>query len=318
MPAQDMKLTIIVPAYNVENYIGDALDSIAEQNPPFDEIIIINDGSTDSTLQTIHEHPHSAKTHVLTTQNLGLGPARNAGIEQANGDYIYFMDSDDVLDPAFTKTIHECINTHNAPDLILFSGKQFLDGHGTEQDLDDFIRGCVAHNIDGEEAITRLMPVGGIDPNAYLYISKRSLWLENSLRFKPILHEDEDILYPLILSAANASILEEALYYRRVRPDSIMSSSKTKAHSDGLLTVTLSMTGLYQTYKTDNGLVRKKLRHKTSRHACRYMRTCYKAGVPVDFRTMLKCARTLRSPNIVLGAIGAVFKASIPTRHKSP
>lgn len=310
MPRCNIKLSVIVPAYNVEDCIGDALDSIAAQKPPFDEIIIINDGSSDNTLQAIQGHPCSAGAHVITTQNKGLGPARNKGIEQASGDYIYFLDSDDVLDHVFTQTIHNCIHKDHLPDLILFSGKQFLDKGSPEirTSLSDFKRGCVAHGIDGEEAIVKLKRTDGLLANSYLYISKRALWERESLRFQAILHEDEEVLYPLILAAKNVSILEDALNHRRVRPDSIMSSAKTKAHSDGLRAAALTMTRLYHCHETDNKQVRKKIRQKAIRHACRYMRTCHKAGVPTDFRLMFSCARMLRSPDIVLGAIGTCIK----------
>src|SRR5699024_1563731 len=104
-----MKLTVIVPAYNVADYIGDTLDSILIQDPPFDEIIIVNDGSTDHTLQTIQDHPCGEVAQIITTANQGLGPARNAGIAAACGDYLHFLDADDVLDAAFTRVIHDTI-----------------------------------------------------------------------------------------------------------------------------------------------------------------------------------------------------------------
>lgn len=316
MPTDAMKLTVIVPAYNVAAYIGDTLDSIAIQTPAFDEIIIVNDGSTDNTLDVIQAHPCGADARVFNTKNNGLGPARNLGIERANGDYIYFLDADDVLDPDFTSTVHACISAHDAPDLVLFSGSQFLDDGRPTDARPDFARASETHTVDGETAVALLSDTNCLFPVAVLYISKLSLWHEQPLRFKPIVHEDEEVVYPLLLSARSVSVLTDVLYHRRMRPNSLTSSIKTSAHSDGLLTVTRSMTKLYQENTTLRPKTRRIIRKRVIRHAKRYMRTCHKAATPVDYRIMFTLVRILKSPNLVLAIMGVRLKNLLRRKQK--
>src|SRR5699024_9285339 len=101
--------SIIVPAYNVEKYIEAALDSVFTQDMPVHEVIVINDGSTDATYDKIKRYSYRTELKLVSTDNQGLGPARNEGLRRATGDYVYFFDSDDLLDPAFLTTIESTI-----------------------------------------------------------------------------------------------------------------------------------------------------------------------------------------------------------------
>ncbi|WP_084589437.1 glycosyltransferase family 2 protein [Cobetia amphilecti] len=100
-------ISIIIPAYNVEEYIAETLLSILNQSLMPYEIIVIDDGSTDFTLKVINEltsHPY-LPLKVISKKNGGVGEARNIGIKYASGDYIYFLDSDDVVKPEFISEI---------------------------------------------------------------------------------------------------------------------------------------------------------------------------------------------------------------------
>ena len=93
---RSLKLSVIVPAYNVEQYISKCLDSILDQQLSFDyEVIVINDGSTDATAQRLEEYVHNEKIRILHQENKGLSGARNAGIACSKGEYLFFVDSDD-------------------------------------------------------------------------------------------------------------------------------------------------------------------------------------------------------------------------------
>lgn len=116
-----MKLSIIIPAYNIENYIVYCLNSLYNQNIDQKnfEVIIINDGSTDNTLSIASEY---AKTHsniIIHTQiNSGVGAARNRGLDFAKGEYIYFIDPDDYLATGVMKTI---LNTSSEIDVDILA-----------------------------------------------------------------------------------------------------------------------------------------------------------------------------------------------------
>ena len=96
------KLTVMIPVYNVENYLKKCLDSVIYPELGDYEIVLVNDGSTDKSGEICDEYAQRfpALIRVITTPNGGLGKARDVGIDAARGEYILFLDSDDYLSPA--------------------------------------------------------------------------------------------------------------------------------------------------------------------------------------------------------------------------
>ena len=108
-------ISVIVPAYNVEKYIRECLVSLVEQTFRDIEIVVVNDGSTDKTAQIIDEFARKDnRIKVITQENQGLSSARNRGIEQARGEYISFVDSDDWVDKDFLEKLYNTILKYNA------------------------------------------------------------------------------------------------------------------------------------------------------------------------------------------------------------
>ena len=104
-----MKLSIIIPAYNTEKYIEQCIDSVINIRNIENEIIVINDGSTDRTKDILKEYTeNNDRIKVITQENQGASAARNTGIKASTGDYIYFLDSDDLIDTvSFEKIIRQ-------------------------------------------------------------------------------------------------------------------------------------------------------------------------------------------------------------------
>ena len=98
-----MKLSIIVPVYNLENYVSKTLDSLLSIRFSYDyEIVVVNDGSTDASEAVIRSYQQKTdKIRLFTIENGGVANARNVGIRQASGQYITFMDGDDAVEPDF-------------------------------------------------------------------------------------------------------------------------------------------------------------------------------------------------------------------------
>lgn len=114
-------LSIIIPVYNVDLYLDQCLESILKQDLDDCEIIIVNDGSTDHSIEIIEKYKdrYSCSTLVISQDNSGLSAARNTGVQHCKGDYIYFVDSDDYLADEAIATIKEIIaNDHNTSDLF--------------------------------------------------------------------------------------------------------------------------------------------------------------------------------------------------------
>ena len=112
-------VSVIVPIYNVENYVKKCLDSLAAQTLEDVEFILIDDGSTDSSGRIADQYSSDSRFHVFHTENRGLSAARNYGIDQSHGEYIMFVDGDDWVDPDFCRIPYETAITNNA-DLVIF------------------------------------------------------------------------------------------------------------------------------------------------------------------------------------------------------
>ncbi|HJS00822.1 MAG TPA: glycosyltransferase, partial [Flavobacterium sp.] len=107
-----MLLSIIVPVYNVENYLRRCLNSLLDQDLCLDdyEIIIVNDGSTDSSLRIAQEYGNKfSSIKIISQENQGLSEARNVGIRNALGQYIYFIDSDDFIQKKIFNSIFKIV-----------------------------------------------------------------------------------------------------------------------------------------------------------------------------------------------------------------
>jgi len=108
-------VSIIIPVYNGEQYIGETLDAILNQTYKNLEIIIVNDGSIDNTLNILNEYQKKDKRiKIITTPNMNVSNARNTGLDSANGDYIAFVDSDDIIDKNYIAALYDTLKVSNS------------------------------------------------------------------------------------------------------------------------------------------------------------------------------------------------------------
>lgn len=216
------KLSVIIPVYNVEPYLAKCLDSvIAESEVPY-EIIVVNDGSTDDSGAIALEYAarYPALIRVITTENHGLGAARNVGIEHAAGEYLLFIDSDDYLAPGAMAGILGALDREF--DLLIFDMVSVTpDGREIE-----YIPGC---KRSGE---IRLLDYPGLlleRPNAWNKLYRRSFFMENGIRFPPrVWFEDLRTVLKLYYYADSILYLPEAWYRYLLRPGSITNSRKAE------------------------------------------------------------------------------------------
>lgn len=123
---QDIFISIIVPVYNVEKYLRECLDSISLLKAVRWEAILVDDGSTDTSGQICDEYAtQNSKFRVIHQKNAGVSAARNAGLDAAKGEWIWFVDSDDSINPDFEILNPEVLND---ADYVLFDMRKFRDG----------------------------------------------------------------------------------------------------------------------------------------------------------------------------------------------
>lgn len=247
------KLSVIVPVYNVLNYVQEAVDSILNQSVSPYEVIIVDDGSTDGSgelVETLYgSHP---LVKIIHTPNGGLGEARNVGTRAATGDYIYYFDSDDVSVNGLIAEFYATLAKNPDMDIFAFSAESFEDPLGKTNQADDQqrVRLISYHRrmervfASGEKAFNELSKIDAFIPNAWLYIYARRLHTQHQLFFLPIIHEDEEFSPRLFFVAGKTCVTDKVFFQRRVRMGSIMQSSRTEKNAIGYLRACHALEGL--------------------------------------------------------------------------
>lgn len=211
-----MKLSIIIPAYNAEAYLQQCLDSILAQERQGCEVIVVDDGSTDGTAALLERYPD---VKVIHQENRGMSTARNRGLDEARGEYILFVDSDDLLtDDALTTLAAKL----TGEDIISFNAKKLHDATG-EQTYHPTIR--EPETIDGWSYFCRHRLEATdihfvcIWQRAY----RRQFLMDNNLRFADGLRRAEDDLFTTqaMLRAKSVKTITACLYIYRMRQGSI-------------------------------------------------------------------------------------------------
>ena len=227
-----MKLSVIIPAYNVEKYIGECLDSILVTEKEI-EVIIVDDGSKDNTLSICEEYSKKdSRVKVYSKPNGGVSSARNYALEKVSGDYILFVDSDDYLYEGW-----DALMDPLSGDDIYYYNK-LIKGRPDKNMMLRYISGVNDENIC----------IAGPVWKAY----KSSFLLGNDLKFKLDLINGEDMLFNLeaILLAESYQIIDFDYYYYRQtvgqttrRFDDRIIGSDTKFHH--------YLASLFREYKAD-------------------------------------------------------------------
>ena len=172
------KFSIIVPVYNVEEYIDDCLKSIKNQTFKDYEVIVVNDGTKDNSMDIVKKYD----VEIINQENGGLSAARNAGVKKAKGEYLIFLDSDDYIEKDLLKKINDSIKDN--PDVVRFQIKEVYPDKEIDFNEESF------NTLNGVEAFNNIVKYHFIE-NAWCYAIKRSYYLENKYEFKKsTYHED--------------------------------------------------------------------------------------------------------------------------------
>ena len=280
-------ITIVIPVYNVENFVNETLLSVKNQISQPDEVIVINDGSTDNSSNILNNFKNLQGWKIIQTQNQGLGLTRNLGRSVANSDYIYFLDSDDIIKKDLINRMRKIIHQYNKPDMILFSGESFGDNgkNNKKPNLKFTIKG---EYFRGSKLITQLTKKKETLPQASRYITKVELWSKNKLTFPKGIAEDEAVFFPLLALSESTVVVPEAYYeYRVGRPGSITLGLPNSDHArDFLNRINFKMKFMILRYD----LIKADLsawRYRLSRKGLNYVSMCLKTKTPIDWVTLV-------------------------------
>lgn len=222
-------VSIIVPVYNVEKYLRQCLDSLINQTLKEIEIICINDGSTDNSLQILEEYAKKdGRIKVINEKNVGQGAARNNGMERATGEYIGFVDSDDWVDITMFEKLYKNAKYHDSDMVMCLVNVFDENSQGLRYDKPYFALECFNKNFnknvfDHTETKDFFFH---ICVTVFNKIYRTSFLKKINAKFpEDLIFEDNPFFYKTYLSATKVSLIRDFLYFYRInRPNSTISN----------------------------------------------------------------------------------------------
>ena len=243
------EISIVVPVYNVAEYLRKCIDSILAQTCRDYELILVNDGSTDESPKILEEYamlfPHIKLIHK---PNGGLSDARNEGMKAATGKYISFIDSDDFIEPTM---LEECLKKlrETDADLVIFDYYQYYQATGKKEVIKNTFDDQKVYSLeDTPELLT------GIANAAWNKLYRRSLFADNDIIYPwGCLYEDLGTTYRLLARAKKVAFVNQPLYdYLKDRPGNITGEFNMRAyHVLDMVKITLDdykKLGIYEKY----------------------------------------------------------------------
>lgn len=223
-----VKVSLILPVYNVEGYLRECLDSCIKQTLDDIEIICVDDGSTDGSLKILEEYAErDKKIQIIKRENGGLSAARNTGLRAASGEWIMFLDTDDYLEPCACERVYSEAMEHS-PDIIIFGTNIFP----TDPEPTKWHRSVlhIKSRLYTKATPDLIFKEDGAKPFVWRQSFSRELLSTTGVMFDEDVRYGEDIVFQFRIfpRARSVSFISDRLYnYRWYREGSLMASFGT-------------------------------------------------------------------------------------------
>lgn len=218
-------LSVVIPVYRVEDYLAACLDSVLADAVDGVEVVAVDDHSPDGCGKLLDAYAaRDQRVRVVhLPANVGLGPARNAGLEHAAGEYVWFVDSDDWLAPGSVPAVVERLQATRPDVLFVNHADAYADGRLVPAAPPGVLSG--SHAPAGLDERPELLQLA---QGAWNKVVRRGLLDEQSLRFHTGWYEDVSYTYPLLLAARRIDVLDRVCYYYRRRPGGITTTTSPR------------------------------------------------------------------------------------------
>lgn len=250
-------ISVIMPCYNTEQYVEETLKSVLNQSFKDYEIICLNDGSTDGTLEILKRYQQSyPNIRVISSENHGIAYQRNTGVQCAQGKYIYYMDSDDLLKENCLETLYQYAEADNL-DVVYFEADSFYETKEIEEAFPQFLTLYHRHKeydgiYDGRNLYIQMENAGDIKMSVGLQFTRRQFLQDNNIKFGTERYfEDNLYTVKVTLKAGKARCVRDNLYLRRVRANSTMTTSENKTRFESYLEVVRGLMQILEEEKQD-------------------------------------------------------------------
>ena len=239
-----VKVSIIIPVYGVEKYIGKCLESLVNQTLKDIEIIVVNDGSLDNSQDIIDEYvkkyPNIVKSYIK--ENGGQGSARNYGIEKSTGEYIGYVDSDDYVEQDMYEKLYTKAKEEKSD--VVICGNYLIDEDYQNRKID------FDYSDNLEDTLKSFFGKKAVWNKIY----KREIIIENKIKFaEKKWYEDFAFTLKILVNSDKISFVDEPLYYYLIRQGSTMNNSNVKRNLEILeafedITTYLKKNKMYEKY----------------------------------------------------------------------
>lgn len=271
-----MKVSVIVPIYNVENYVEECIKSVLSQTLQEFELICVNDCGTDGSWEIVKNLAKDDSRIVLleNPQNLGLAATRNRGLEIAKGEYVYFLDSDDMivkeaLETLYNRAKQEQIEVQVFGASFIFETEELQSQFQTNHAQ---FKGLYPDITDGKSLFIKWMKEWDWLSSQPRYFYKREFLQNNQLQYiEGMLHEDEPFAFDVLMSCNRIKVTNDLFFIRRFRGNSIMTGCPTMKSVEGCIRILQHVSQRNDLYETNPDLNRaiKYYMYKIYRDACR-------------------------------------------------
>ena len=238
MTTQQPLVSVIIPVYNVEQYLDECVQSVLTQTYQNVEIILVDDGSTDSSGAMCDQYGTlDARVQVIHKQNGGQSTARNLGLTYAQGTYVYFIDSDDIVNPEAIATLVSIAEKENA-QVVFFDAASFLDEDRQKPIEQRYVRKHRYPIQSGMQTFAEMQQQKEYHCVVWGMLLKKDFLISHQIEFIPgVYYEDMAYAYEVLCLADTVAQCSEVLYQHRYRANSTMTSKKSKKYFDSCVTV---------------------------------------------------------------------------------
>ena len=212
-----LDLSVVLPVYNMAPYLRQCLDSLAKQDRPFKEIIAVDDGSTDESPAILAEYAANRlpTLNIIRQDNGGHSVARNTGMAAATGRWVYFMDSDDFLEPDALSQLAS-VAEHDHLDIALCNARYHYEGRKHDHPIHSIAYETTIE--PGKDWVRNRLRQGFFPHMVWMHLYRREFLLEHNFRFIPgQVHEDVIWTNQVMLAAQKVRYVDGILYNYRIR-----------------------------------------------------------------------------------------------------
>lgn len=250
-------VSIIIPVFNVEKYVSCCLQSVLDQTYNHLEVIVVNDGSTDNSYSICKEFSNKDKRiKLLSKENGGLSDARNHGIKHATGEFVFFLDSDDLIQSNTIEIMIKALKDDKSIALCCF--ERFIDKYSE-------IKEYQIKKYTSRDFFEDILELNSSTYACGVLIPKQ--FINNNFFIKNRFYEDLSSMYHIYAKCENIYKINAGLYKYRINPNSIVHTANKKKIDDYKKSATEMLEFINSNYDIDNHLI--------ETYKCEVFRSCY-------------------------------------------